>query len=407
MTKVDCIVIGGGPAGMMAAISAGISGKRVVLIERNSVLGKKLLLTGNGRCNLSHKIVNEKDFVTNFGRNGDFLLSPFSIFGPFQMMAFLKQNGLEVVVDEKGKCFPKSNKAQTVLDFLIKLLRDNKVEILFNSVVDDILLEQEMVKEVVLIDGRRLKCNNLIIATGGKSFPQTGSDGSFYSVIEKLGHSINPLYPGLSPLRSSDLSSLMGISLSDVLVSLYRKGRIVVKNRGDILFTHFGITGPVILDMSNELGSDLKKGLVNICLDLFPDKSVEEVMILLFEGGRNRTVKNALNNLLPERLVVFLLDRLLIDKEKKVNQIGKREVGRIVVEMKSMSISIEGVMGFDQAMITGGGVSLKEIDSKNMKSKLVKNLYFAGEVIDIIGRTGGYNLQACWSTGYVAGQLRQ
>ncbi len=406
MTKVDCIVIGGGPAGMMAAISAGILGKRVILIERNSVLGKKLLLTGNGRCNLSHKVVSEKDFVTNFGKNGDFLLSPFSIFGPLQTIAFFKEQGLEVIVDEKGRCFPKSNKAQTVLDFLINLLKDSKVEIIFNSVVDDILLEQEMIKEVVLIDGRRLKCDNLIITTGGKSFPQTGSDGNFYSVIEKLGHSINPLYPGLSPLRSSDLSSLMGISLSNVLVSLYRDRKIVSKGKGDVLFTHFGITGPVILDMSNELGSGLKRGSVNICLDLFPDKSTEEVMKSLFEEGRNRVIKNALSNLLPERLVVFLLDRLFIDKEKKVNQIGKQEMGRVVAEMKSMSISIEGVMGFDQAMVTGGGVSLKEIDSKTMKSKLVKNLYFAGEVIDIIGRTGGYNLQACWSTGYVAGQLR-
>lgn len=406
MTKADCIVIGGGPAGMMAAISAGISGKRVILIERNSVLGKKLLLTGNGRCNLSHKVISEKDFVTNFGKNGDFLLSPFSIFGPLQTISFFKKQGLEVIVDENGRCFPKSNKAQTVLDILIKLLKENKVEVIFNSVVDDILLEQEMIKEVVLIDGRRLKCDNVIITTGGKSFPQTGSDGNFYIVIEKLGHSINSLYPGLSPLKSSDLSSLMGISLSNILVSLYRDKKILVKGKGDVLFTHFGITGPVILDMSNELGYDLKRGSVSICLDLFPAKSTEEVMKSLFEEGRNRVIKNALNNLLPERLVFFLLDRLLIDKEKKVNQIGKQEMGRIVAEMKSMSILIEGVMGFDQAMVTGGGVSLKEIDSKTMKSKLVKNLYFAGEVIDIIGKTGGYNLQACWSTGYVAGQLR-
>jgi hypothetical protein len=409
MEKYDCIIIGGGPAGMMAAISASEEGNKVLLLEKNDCLGKKLLLTGNGRCNFSHREDTNKDFALKFGKYGDFLLSLFSIFGPKETFDFFQQNKLELMVERDGKIFPRSNRSKNILDVLVKLLEKNRVEISFNSEVEDIIFQDGRIEKVILSNGKDIEGSNFIITTGGKSFPTTGSDGKGLELIKKMGHSISSLYPGLCPLKINNVVSLSGISFKDIGVSFSQSGKYFLKGRGDVMFAHFGITGPVILDLSNELSDRFEKGKVILFLDFFPDKNIEEFSSFLernIEDNKNKEIKNILSLIMPEKISLFILDILLIDHEKKGLQLGKKEKDRIVKALKKFELTVDGFLGFEDAMITKGGVLLKEIDARTMRSKIISNLYFAGEIIDLSGICGGYNLQMCWSTGYVAGRLR-
>lgn len=403
--EYDCIVIGGGPAGMMAAVQAKKRGKKVLLVEKNKKLGVKLLLTGDGRCNLSHSEKNNKDFASNFGKKGDFLLSPFSIFGAKETFDFFEKEGLVLSIQSDGRIFPKSNKSKDVLDIFKTMLKD--VDIVYEKSIKRLSVENGIIKSVLLEDGVRLKAKSYILCTGGKSFAFTGSDGSGFSLARGVGHTIVDPVPGLVPIRIRQtwVRELMGTTIKDVGVTFYADNKKVTKGRGSILFTHFGITGPLILNASNELGGYINKD-IRIEIDLFPDKSVDDLkkeMFLLMTENKNKSIKNIIGVYFSERMALAILGLCLIDYNKKGKEICKQDILKICTFVKKIELELESLEGFEMAMITNGGVDLGEIDSKIMKSKLIKNLYFAGEIIDLAGVSGGYNLQLCWSTGYIAG----
>ena len=406
--KYDVAVIGGGPAGMMAAIKAGEMGAKVVLIEKNEKMGLKLLMTGGGRCNLTHVEKNIREFCGKFGKEGDFLLSPFSVFGTKETMDFFENNGLELK-DEKGNIFPASEKAKDVLSFLINLLKKYKVDVLFSTEVDDIKKKGKLVSSIVLLNGKEIEANQYIISSGGKSYPSTGSSGDSFIWAKRLGHDIIDTKPALTPIETKEqwTKTLQGISLDNVGVSFSCNQKNEIEDKGDILFTHFGFSGPLILNMSRTVGDLLEKGKVKMAIDLFPNKNTEQLdkfLVSLFNKNRKKHISKYLNDFFPEKFSDFILNFSSIPYERKGNDITKEERIRLVKFMKKIDITVLGLLGFDKAMATHGGISLKTIDSKTMKSKLINNLYFAGEAINLDGPCGGYNLQLCWSTGYVAGQ---
>jgi hypothetical protein len=405
--EYDIIVIGGGPAGMMAAISAGKSGKKVVLIEKNSKLGVKLLLTGGGRCNLTH-IEERRNFCSKFGKEGDFLLSSFSVFGVKEIMEFFEKNGVELKKEE-GKVYPASEKAKDILNVLISLLKKNKVTVMISSEVKEIKKEKNHISSIVLSNGKEIGADKHIVCTGGKSYPVTGSTGEGFFLMKRLGHLVNDLKPALTPIEIKDqwIKSLQGISLENISISLVQDGKAVKEEKGEILFTHFGLSGPLILNMSRTIGDLIGKGKVKIYIDLLPDKNINEsdkYLQKVLEKNRNKHILKSLSEIFPEKLSSFIMNFSGVSLDKKPNQLTKEERERMVRFIKKIDLSVVGLLGFDRAMATHGGISLKEIDSKTMKSKLIDNLYFAGEAIDLDGPSGGYNLQMCWTTGYVAGQ---
>lgn len=406
--KYDVAIIGGGPAGMMAAIKAGESGAKVVLIEKNEKIGIKLLMTGGGRCNLTHIEKNIREFCGKFGKEGDFLLSPFSVFGTKETMEFFEDNGVELK-NEKGKVFPASEKAKDILNVLVSLLKKYKVEVLFSSEVREINKKGKSISSVSLMNGKEIEANQYILSSGGRSYPATGSSGDSFIWAKRLGHDIVDTKPALTPIETKEqwTKTLQGISLDDVSVSLVCNQKVEKEGRGEILFTHFGFSGPLILDMSRTIGDLLEKGKVKMMIDLFPDKNIEQLdkfIISVFNKNRKKHILKFLNDFFPEKLSAFILNFSSIPSDRKSNDIIKEERMRLIRFMKKIEVNVVGLLGFDKAMATHGGVSLKTIDSKTMKSKLINNLYFAGEAINLDGPCGGYNLQMCWTTGYVAGQ---
>ena len=406
--KYDVAVIGGGPAGMMAAIKAGESGAKVVLIEKNEKIGIKLLMTGGGRCNLTHVEKNIREFCGKFGKEGDFLLSPFSVFGTKETMEFFEDNGVELK-NENGKVFPASEKAKDILNVLVSLLKKYKVEVLFSSEVREINKKGKSISSVSLMNGKEIEANQYILSSGGRSYPATGSSGDSFIWAKRLGHDIVDTKPALTPIETKEqwTKTLQGISLDDVSVSLVCNQKVEKEGRGEILFTHFGFSGPLILDMSRTIGDLLEKGKVKMMIDLFPNKNIEQLdkfIISVFNKNRKKHILKFLNDFFPEKLSAFILNFSSIPSDRKSNDITKEERMRLIRFMKKIEVNVTGLLGFDKAMATHGGVSLKTIDSKTMKSKLINNLYFAGEAINLDGPCGGYNLQMCWTTGYVAGQ---
>jgi len=406
--EYDVVVIGGGPAGMMAAVSSAQSGAKTVLIEKNPKLGVKLLMTGGGRCNLTH-IESIRDFCSKFGKEGDFLLSPFSVFGVKETMEFFENFGLELK-EEKGKVFPSSEKAKDVLNLLVSLLKKNKVDILTSLEVKDVKMEGNGISSVFLSNKKEVRGKRYIISVGGKSYPVTGSTGEMFNLIKKIGHKVTELKPALTPIETKEpwTKNLQGISLDNVSVSLMQGGKKVKEEKGEILFTHFGLSGPLILNMSRSIGDLLSKGKVKIVLDLFGGKKIEEsdkYLQRIFNKNRNKHVLKCLGDIYTEKLSAFIMNFSGVSLKRKPKDLAKEERERLIKFIKGgIELNIIGLLGFDRAMATHGGVSLKEIDSKTMKSKLINNLYFAGEAIDLDGPSGGYNLQMCWTTGYVAGQ---
>ena len=406
--KYDVAVIGGGPAGMMAAIKAGEMGAKVVLIEKNEKMGLKLLMTGGGRCNLTHVEKNIREFCGKFGKEGDFLLSPFSVFGTKETMEFFEDNGVELK-NENGKVFPASEKAKDILNTLVSLLKKYKVDVLFSSEVKDINKKGKSISSVSLLNGKEIEANQFILSSGGRSYPSTGSTGDSFIWAKRLGHDIVDTKPALTPIETKEqwTKTLQGISLDDVSVSFSCNQKIEKEGRGEILFTHFGFSGPLILDMSRTVGDLLEKGRVKMTIDLFPNKNIEQLdkfMLSVFNKNRKKHILKFLNDFFPEKLSAFILNFSSISFDRKSNDITKEERMRLIRFMKKIEVNVVGLLGFDKAMATHGGVSLKTIDSKTMKSKLINNLYFAGEAINLDGPCGGYNLQMCWTTGYVAGQ---
>ncbi|HCP08540.1 MAG TPA: aminoacetone oxidase family FAD-binding enzyme [Candidatus Moranbacteria bacterium] len=411
--KYDAIIVGGGPAGMMAAGRAGESGARVLLLEKNKSLGKKLLMTGNGRCNLTQAEFDDKEFVKKLNdKKAKFLFSSLASFGPEEAIDFFEKRGLKIKIEKTSRVFPATDKAEDVLGVLVGYLEKNKVEIIFGSEVLDFETVGEKIKAVKIKhqeEVKKISAKNFIIATGGKSYPATGSSGDGYSWAKSLGHTIVPPAPALAPIKVKEgwIKDLQGLKLEDARISIVQNGKEMEMKRGEILFTHFGLSGPMILNISKKIGELVKNGEVGIEIDLFPNLDATGldgyIQRKFFENSK-KEIKTFLGQIFPQRLadkIIFLAE---IDPKKKLNYVTKDERKRLADLMKDFRLNVEGLMGFNQAMVTSGGVNLKEIDSKTMRSKKINNLFFAGEILDLDGPTGGYNLQIAWSTGYAAGE---
>lgn len=403
----DIAVIGGGPAGMIAAGRAAETGAKVVLIEKNKSLGTKLLITGKGRCNITQANFNDKDFIAKLGDKGKFLFSSLNAFGPEDVINFFEEKGLKTKIERGGRVFPASNKSLDVLNVLLGYLRKNKVKILFGKKVIGFGLNEGNIEYVKLIK-EKIYARNYIIATGGKTYPETGSTGDGYKWAKELGHKlINPT-PALVPIktRESWLKNLQGLSLKNVRINVIQDGKKADSRFGEMLFTHFGLSGPIILDVSKNIRELLNKGEVTIELDLKPALDFTELDQRLqrdFAKFSTKAFKNYLPELLPKKSINTMIYLSGIGSQEKLNTISREQRKKFVKLLKCIKINVKSIMGFDEAIITSGGVNLKEIDPKTMQSKIVENLFLAGEIIDLDGPTGGYNLQICWSTGFAAG----
>jgi len=405
--KYDVVIIGGGPAGMIAAGRAGELGARVILVEKNKNLGRKLLITGKGRCNITNKTDKPREFINKFGKNGEFLFSSFCRFGIKETINFFENLGVETKVERGGRVFPKSSKSQDVVNALINYLRKSDVKIKLNSEVKEIVKKNKRIKKVVLANNEEIMADKLIVCTGGKSYPKTGSTGQGYLWAQKMGHKIIKPTPSLVPIETKEnwVGSLQGVSLKNVSVALFQNNKELDFRFGEMLFTHFGLSGPIILDLSKKIGELLATGEVILKIDLKPALDFLKLDKRLQRDFKiNKDFKNYLPELLPQKLGDLIVRFSKISPDKKLNSITKEERKKLIDVLKGLKLTVKGLIGFSQAIVTSGGVDLKEIDSKTMRSKIIKNLYFAGEILDIDGPTGGYNLQVCWTTGYVAGE---
>jgi len=380
-----------------------------LLLEKNAGLGRKLLLTGKGRSNITRAEFNSKELVKKYGKGGDFLLYPLSIFGVKETIDFFEKKGLKTKIERGKRIFPQSDSSRDVLKILIDYLKKEKVKIMTNSEVKEIICQENKIAKIILRDGKAISAKNYIIATGGKSYPGTGSTGDGYLWLKKLGHKINKLRPALVPFRIKESwpKTAQGLSLKNVTLAVFQNNKKQDSRFGEMLFTHFGVSGPIVLDLSFKIGELLEKGEVKLVLDLKPAldfQTLDKRLQSDFSKYSNKLFKNSLADLLPQKLIPAVVDLSGLNPAKKVNEIKKEERQKLLKLLKGLEMRVSSLLGFDTAIITSGGVSLKEIDSKTMKSKLAENLFLAGEIIDLHGPTGGYNLQLCWSTGLLAGQ---
>lgn len=398
MAKV--IVVGAGPAGIMAALSAS-KNNEVTLIERNSEIGKKLKLTGGGRCN----ITNNRDIEEFFDKivtNKKFLYSALYTFSNTTLLEYFSNNSLEYKVEYDQKVFTKSDKADEVIEIFKRDLMKNDVKVLYNTKVNDLIVENDAIKGIITEEGKRIYADRVIVTTGGKSYPTTGSDGSMYDILQKHGHTINDLYPALIPLVTKEgfVKNLQGISMKEVVISTTIKKK-KIQRQGDMIFTHFGISGPGVLKFSSYINKILKEKEVDIKLDFLPEISKDELSNII-RSNSNKSLLNNLKVYLPQNYVKEILNILNLN-EVKISELKKEDELKLIEYIKEMPLTVEDTITIKAAMVTSGGVSVKEINASTMESKKIKNLYFAGEVIDIDAETGGYNLQMAFSTGYLAG----
>jgi len=397
-------VIGGGPAGMTAAANAAVCGHRVTLFERNEKLGKKLYITGKGRCNVTN--VADRDlFFSHVLRNPRFLFSAFSHFDNRAQMARLENAGVPLKTERGGRVFPVSDKSSDILRAMERVVRDAGVEVRLNTHVDEVLVKDGRICGLKA-DGRELTCDAVVIATGGVSYPQTGSTGDGYAFAKALGHTIEPPLASLVPLTTNETwpHELSGLTLKNVTLTAKRGKKVVFSELGEMLFTHFGVSGPLVLSLSGvvadqpagtKLFIDLKPALTN-------DKLDARILRDLQENARQQ-VKTALHALLPARLLSVVLDLAEIPETLSVGELTRQMRMRLVETLKGLPLTVSGARGLEEAVVTRGGVSAKQVNASTMESKLVKGLYFAGEVLDVDATTGGYNLQIAWSTGALAG----
>lgn len=409
------IVIGGGAAGMIAAITSSNEGNDVTLIEKTSSLGNKIKITGKGRCNLTFD-GDIEDFKNNIVKNFKFMYSSFNAFSNVDVVNYFNKLGVKTKIERGGRVFPVSDDANEVVKVLKDELNKKHVNIIYNVSVDNFILDNNKIKALKLSNNKIIECDKCIIATGGKSYPKTGSSGDGYVYAKKLGHKIVDLKPGLVPLRSSDsiCKLLQGLSLKNVTLSLkYKGGKEIYKEFGEMMFSHFGITGPIVLSASSKLNrvenvdNLMQNSDIIASIDLKPaldDDTLDKRICRDFEKYTNKEFKNSLDDLLPKKLIPVIIELSGIDENKKVNQITKEERKRLVKLLKNLQITITGFMPFDIAVITSGGVDVKDINPKTMESKIVKGIYFAGEILDVDAYTGGFNLQIAFSTGYAAGK---
>ena len=404
----DVAIIGGGPAGMISAGRAGELGASVILIEKNNNLGRKLLITGKGRCNITNKENNPREFINEFGKNGKFLFSAFSRFGVEETINFFEKLNLKTKIERGGRVFPVSDRSQDVLEALINYLNKSNVKIKLNSEVKEIIKQDNKIEKIILANNEEIIANKFIISTGGKSYSKIGSTGDGYKLAKKLGHTITNLSPSLVPIivKEKIVKELEGLSLKNVEISVYKESKKIDSRFGEAIFTADGMSGPIIIDMSKKIGTELP-GNLEIKIDFKPaldflklDQRIQED----FRKDCKKMFKNSLDNLLPQKLIPVIIKLSKINPDKKSGFITKEERKKLLHLLKEFTLGVKSLADYEKAIITSGGIKLNEIDQKTMKSKLIDNLYFAGEILDIDGPTGGYNLQICWTTGYIAGE---
>ena len=409
MSKV--LIIGGGAAGMMAAVFAAKNGNKVELFEKNEKLGKKLFITGKGRCNITNAAELE-DFFPAVTSNPKFLYSAFYSFTNEQVISFFEELGVRTKVERGGRVFPVSDHSSDVIQALKKEMERLEVKINLNAEVKELRIEKrpsgETVTGILLASGKKISGDAVIVATGGISYPSTGSTGDGYRFARKCGHKVSELSPSLVPMEVKEwyAGELMGLSLRNIEIRITDGKKKLYQEFGEMLFTHYGVTGPVILSASSIVGKKLKDKELTLHIDLKPaltEEQLDKRVLREFEANHNRQFKNAVDSLFPSKLRPVIVELSGIPEEKKVHEITKEERLRFVRLIKDFTMTLTGLRGYNEAIITKGGVSVKEIDPGTMESKLVKGLYFAGEVLDLDAVTGGYNLQIAWSTGYLAG----
>lgn len=407
MEKDQVVVVGGGAAGMIAAVAAAERGRRVIIVEKNEKLGKKLYITGKGRCNVTNACGRD-EFFEHIVSNPKFLYSAFHELDNDALMALLEDNGCSLKTERGERVFPDSDHASDVTAAFQRLLKKKRVEVRLNCAVCKIESEEGRVTGVRLTDGSVIPAGSVIVATGGLSYPTTGSTGDGHRMAEELGHQVKACEPALVPLTIAEdwCKKLQGLSLKNVSLTMSCGKKKLYQGFGEMLFTHYGVSGPLVLSASSFLGKKKGEQAVVLTVDLKPaltEEQLDKRILRDFEENVNRQFKNALNGLYPSKLISVMIERSGINPEKKVHEITKQERRRLVEITKAFTLSVLGKRGYDEAVITQGGVSVKEVNPSTMESKLVQGLYFAGEVLDLDGLTGGFNLQIAWSTGYLAG----
>lgn len=405
MSKV--LVIGGGPAGCFAAYFAAKNGHSVTLLEQNEKLGKKLYITGKGRCNITNSSDMEVLFH-NVCSNRKFLYSAFYSYTNDQVVDFFEEHGLRTKVERGNRVFPESDHSSDVIQTLSRALKEAGVEVCLHTKVKDIIIDNEKAAGVILNDGKRLLADAVIIATGGISYPSTGATGDGYRFAKDLGHKLVPATPSLVPFETKEdwARDLQGLALKNVSLQVVRNGKTIYDDFGEMLFTHFGVSGPMVLSASAAIKPAYFKEALSMYIDLKPAIDAEQLdkrVLREFEEAKNKQFKNSIQKLLPTKMIPVIIALSGIDPDKKVNEISKEERKTLVSLLKHLPLTITGLRGWNEAIITKGGVSVKDVNPSTMESKVISSLYFCGEVLDLDAMTGGYNLQIAWSTGYLAG----
>lgn len=404
----NVIVVGGGAAGMMAAIFAARNGQNVTLLEKNEKLGKKIFITGKGRCNITNASEIE-DLFSAVISNPKFLYSGFYSFTNDQVIHFFEELGVATKIERGNRVFPVSDHSSDVIAALTREMQHLKVKVQLHCEVKELLINNEReIKGVRLANGKKMTADAVVVATGGISYPSTGSTGDGYRFARNCGHKVTELFPSLVPMEVKEwyAKELQGLSLKNIEIHITDGKKKLYNEFGEMLFTHYGVTGPVILSASSIVGKTLEKKELVLHIDLKPaltEEQLDKRLLREFEANHNKQFKNAIDSLLPAKLRPVIIELSGIEEEKKVHEITKEERLNLLRLIKDFHMTLTGLRGYNEAIITKGGISVKEIDPGTMESKLIKNLYFAGEVLDLDAVTGGYNLQIAWSTGYLAG----
>ncbi len=404
----DIAVIGAGASGMMAAFWASQKGARVVLIDKNEEIGRKVALTGKGRCNITQENFTKENLVESLGKKGRFLLSSFYQFDVKKTKDFFQKIGIKLKTERGGRVFPQSDNAEEVIATFKRKIVENGVVLMRKTKPLSFEIKGNIIKKIITRK-KEIAASQFIFCTGGKSYPTTGSTGDGYQWAKDFGHTIIEPIPALTPIRTINkwAEKLQGVSLKNVKLSVLLENKKQNERFGEMLFTHFGISGPIVLDISKEVGNLLKKGRVKISIDLKPAldfKELDQRVQKDFQKYQARKFINALDDLLPQKMIPTIIEISKINPEKKVGEISKEDRKRFVSLLKNLILNVDSLIGFDNAIVTSGGINLGEIDQKTMRSKKINNLYFAGEILDLDGPTGGYNLQISWTTGYIAGR---
>ena len=406
--KYDVIVIGGGPAGMMAAGRAGELGAKVALLEKNTKLGKKLLITGGGRCNITNAELDNRKMVSNYGPKGKALFGSFARFSVQDTLDFFNSRGLATKVEAEKRAFPVSNKAEDVWKTLVAYMKTGKVEVIPNCPITKIVFKNNLITGVVS-GTNTYTAKKYIIATGGKSRPETGSTGEGFDWMTELGHNVEEADSALVPVKIKEdwVKKLSGVSFKDVKLTAFQDGKKQDSKVGKMLFTHFGISGPLVLNMSKTIAELFKYAPVNLELDLYPTLdlvALDKRLLDALTKALNKQVKNNLGDIVPPKMIPAILELTGISPDTEGNSLTKEQRRKIVNLVKALPMTVSGFLGVEKAIVTSGGVSLKEIDFKTMQSKLYPNLFLAGDILNFDRPSGGFSLQICWTTGYLAGE---